>query len=89
MTRMNHEKLNTLDKGKRNKETNLRSKYKSYCWECHYTIWVNEEIKYNGKARHVDCARALMDNTPREIDSRYLGVYGKVNKNKLRKALTK
>lgn len=55
---------------------------------CHYSIWVNEEIDYNGRARHADCKEAICDNTPRILDYRYSKATGiKGNKSKIRKQI--
>jgi len=64
----------------------MRSKYKGTCSTCHYTIWRGED-NYNGKPTHLDCKTALTDKSARELDPCYLGIYGKVNKKKLRDAL--
>lgn len=61
----------------------MKAKFKGYCNKCHYTIWKNEVINYNGVAWHVDCVTALKDPTPRALDKRYIDVLGKVKKNKL------
>ena len=65
----------------------MKSKYKGTCSICHYTIWRGEDIEYNGKPKHLDCKAALIDKSARELDQRYLGIYGAVDKKMLRKAL--
>lgn len=50
----------------------IRSKFSSYCSKCHYTIWFGELVWYDGRARHLDCTRAIKDSTPRVLDERYL-----------------
>lgn len=65
----------------------IYSKYKGYCSRCHYTIWVNEKIGYDGKAYHLDCKKAILDNTPRILDKRYIKVIGDVDKKKVKAAL--
>lgn len=62
----------------------IHSKYKGFCSKCHFTIWQNEKIEYNGNAKHLDCLEAIKDKTPRVCDPRYLDVLGKITKKKLK-----
>jgi hypothetical protein len=52
--------------------TIMKSKFIGFCSDCHYTIWQGEKIKYNGRAVHMDCVKALNDNTPRRKDLKYV-----------------
>lgn len=65
----------------------IRTKYKGFCSRCHYTVWQGEKAWLHGKVRHLDCKAALADRTARELDPRYVGIYGKVNKARLRRAI--
>jgi hypothetical protein len=65
----------------------MRSKFKSYCNKCHYTIWQGEWIRYTGKAYHLDCKEALVDDTPRILNPKFEGIFGKIQKDKLRKKI--
>ena len=66
----------------------MTSKYKGRCSTCHFTIWAGEKINRHGKQYyHIDCKKALIDKTARELDPRYLGIYGTVDNKKLRNAL--
>lgn len=65
----------------------IKAKYKGYCFKCHYTIWNNELIVLTGKVSHIDCMKALKDKTPRQLDNKYLGIYGQTNKKKMKKLL--
>lgn len=67
--------------------TLMRSKYKGFCSKCHYTIWQNEQIWFNGTATHFDCLEALKDKSQRDIDWKYVKTLGKVNKKKLRETI--
>lgn len=58
----------------------IKCKFKTYCFECNYTIWKNELIKYSGKCRHINCIKSLRDETPRLINPNYLCKGGKINK---------
>lgn len=49
----------------------INSKFKSYCYDCHFTIWKNEKIKYSGKPRHLNCIKCLEDQTPRTLNNSY------------------
>lgn len=67
-----------------NKEyTIIPSKFKGYCFECYFTIWKNENIKFSGKARHIDCLKALKDETPRQLNPAFKKTMGKVTKNQM------
>ncbi len=70
-----------------NEPQTIRAKYKGYCFKCHHTIWLNELVHLTGKVRHIDCKVALKDKTPRQLDSRYLGIYGKTSPKKLKKLI--
>lgn len=74
-------------KKSKNKGTIMNSRFNGFCAKCHYTIWKNEKIRYNGKATHLDCKKAIKDSTPRVLDNKYLSTVGKVNKKKLRESL--
>lgn len=65
----------------------ITAKYKGFCNHCHYTVWRGEQVWLQGKVRHLDCAAALKDKSPRVLDERYLGIYGAVRKKSLRKAI--
>lgn len=67
--------------------TIIKAKYQGYCFKCYYTIWKNENIKYSGKARHLNCVTALKDPTPRKLNPSYEKRVGKINKTKMIKLL--
>lgn len=67
--------------------TPINSRYKGYCGVCHFTIFKKEKIVFDGQPRHINCAEALQDTYRRELDPRYLNVYGELNKKKLSKLL--
>lgn len=50
----------------------MPSKFQGYCATCHYTIWRNETIRFDGRATHLDCRWARKDGTPRRLDKRKL-----------------
>lgn len=63
--------------------TQLKSKFKNYCIDCHYTIWQGEMINYDGKPHHQDCLSALKDETPRTLNPHVEKMLGKANKSKV------
>ena len=63
--------------------TVLRSRYKGFCWTCHYTIWLNERIRFDGRAKHLDCLVAIRDETPREMDPRWAHAMGAPKKGRV------
>ena len=65
----------------------ITAKYNGYCNRCHYSVWRGERVWLQGKVRHLDCASALKDKSPRTLDERYLGIYGDIRKKALRRAL--
>jgi hypothetical protein len=74
---------------KNNKPTpkEIYARYKGFCATCHYTIWQGERIWYDGRAKHLDCRRAILDNTPRVVDDKYIHILGKLNRKKMKAAL--
>jgi hypothetical protein len=62
----------------------IRSRYKGFCWTCHYTIWLSERIKFDGRAKHLDCVKALHDDTPRQMDPRWAAALGKPKRGRVR-----
>jgi hypothetical protein len=62
----------------------MRSRYKGFCWTCHYTIWLNEQIKFDGRAKHLDCLGALHDDTPRQMDPHWMTALGKSKPGRVR-----
>ncbi len=63
--------------------TVIRSRYKGFCWTCHYTIWLNERIRYDGRAKHLDCEVAMKDDTPRQMDPRWARAMGAPKKGRV------
>ena len=61
----------------------MLAKFKGYCFNCHFTIWKNERIKYSGKARHVNCYEALKDETPRSLNPKYVGADSKISRKQM------
>lgn len=64
----------------------FRSKFNSYCNNCHFSIWKGEHIRYNTKTKrayHANCREALLDPTPRIVREGY----GKVDKIKVAEGL--
>lgn len=51
--------------------TKMKARYKSYCEECFFTIWKNEEIWFDGKPKHLNCIKSLRDDTPRTLKPSY------------------
>jgi hypothetical protein len=62
----------------------MNARYKGFCWTCHYTIWLNERIKFDGRAKHLDCLAALHDDTPRVMDERWVAALGMPKKGRVR-----
>jgi len=71
--------------------TIMYSRFKSYCCRCHYTIWKDERIGYEGrgKAWHMDCKKAILDDTVRELDPKARKLFGPVKKSNLKDRLEK
>ena len=67
--------------------TIMHSRIKGYCSTCRHSIWLNEKIIYDGKAHHLDCSKALVDETPRRLDPNYLSTFGKIKKSELAKMI--
>jgi hypothetical protein len=67
--------------------TVMPSKYKGYCATCHYTIWPKEKMRYNGQSHHLDCYKAIKDETPRDLHPHYIKLLGQVNKKKLKEKI--
>lgn len=85
--KLSFDEAKALAKRTQERHTVIKSKFKGNCSTCHYTIWQGERIAYNGKPHHIDCKRALNDDTPRTLDPYYQRLIGKVSKKRLRKAL--
>lgn len=68
-----------------NKNTStMVSKHKGYCTDCHFTIWIGERITFDGRAHHLDCKRAIKDETPRDLHPHWQKLFGKPNIKKLK-----
>ncbi len=67
-----------------NRVSNIKSKFKGYCKDCHFTIWQGESIKYDGKSHHLDCIKAIKDKTPRTLHPHWEKMFGKPNIKKLK-----
>ena len=62
----------------------IKAKFRSYCATCHYTVWQNERVNYDGKSvTHLECFKALQDETPRILHPHYVNTLGRVDKDKL------
>lgn len=65
----------------------IKAKFRSYCATCHYTVWQNERVNYDGTSvTHLDCVQALKDKTPRKLHPNFLNTWGEIKKHKLIKA---
>lgn len=67
--------------------TIIKSKFKSYCYTCYYTIWQGELIDFNGKANHINCLAAIRDESPRQINPKYVSLFKGLRRNELKKLI--